>query len=71
MIRGMFLGKIGRWLFKLNAKLQQIEPIPYNKGANDLPIKTLYFDKQKRLLIGTDGCGLKNLQQGKKSNRGF
>jgi ligand-binding sensor domain-containing protein len=53
------VGTLAGGLFKLNSNFNKFEPIPYNKGANDLPIKTLYLDKQNRLLIGTDGCGLK------------
>jgi signal transduction histidine kinase/ligand-binding sensor domain-containing protein/AraC-like DNA-binding protein/AmiR/NasT family two-component response regulator len=55
----VFVGTLAGGLFKLNPLLQKFEPVIYNKDANNLPIKTLFFDKQKRLLIGTDGRGVK------------
>lgn len=55
----IFVGTLAGGLFKLNVSNQKFDPVPYNKAAINLPIKSLYFDKYKRLLIGTDGRGLK------------
>ena len=55
----IFVGTLAGGLFKLNAGSQKFEAVPYNKGANYLPIKCLYLDKNKRMLIGTDGRGIK------------
>jgi len=55
----IFVGTLAGGLFKLNAATQKFEPVPYNKSPINLPIKCLYLDKSKRLLIGTDGRGMK------------
>jgi signal transduction histidine kinase/ligand-binding sensor domain-containing protein/DNA-binding response OmpR family regulator len=55
----IFVGTLAGGLFKLNVGNQKFEPVPYNKAPINLPIKTLYLDKHKRLLIGTDGRGIK------------
>ena len=54
----IFIGTLSGGLFKFNQYTQKFEQVPYGGGA-DLPIKTLANDNQKRLLIGTDGKGLK------------
>lgn len=55
----VFVGTLAGGLFKLNFSTQKFDPVPYNKGDVYLPIKCLYIDKNKRLLIGTDGRGVK------------
>ena len=55
----IFVGTLAGGLFKLNAATQKFDPVPYNKGDVYLPIKCLYLDRNKRLLIGTDGRGIK------------
>lgn len=54
----IFVGTLSGGLFKYNQYLQKFEQVPYSGGA-DLPIKSLATDNQKKLLIGTDGKGLK------------
>lgn len=54
----IFIGTLSGGLFKYNQYAHKFEQVPYTGGA-DLPVKTLTVDNQKRLLIGTDGKGLK------------
>lgn len=55
----IFVGTLAGGLFKLNRNRLKFESVPYKNVVINLPIKCLYFDKNKRLLIGTDGRGLK------------
>lgn len=55
----IFVGTLAGGLFKLNRNRLKFESVLYKNVVNNLPIKCLYFDKNKRLLIGTDGRGLK------------
>ncbi|KAA6346608.1 Sensor histidine kinase TodS, partial [termite gut metagenome] len=55
----LFIGTLTNGLYKLNARTQTFENVPYI-GKNVLFVKSLLFDKIKnRLLIGTDGQGMK------------
>lgn len=55
----IFIGTLSGGLFKLNREKWGFEPLPYSKSPVPLPIKSLFIDNKKQLLIGTDGQGLK------------
>jgi len=55
----IFVGTLTGGLFKLNAGTWKFDPIPYENTSIVLAVKSLLFDKQNRLLAGTDGRGMK------------
>lgn len=55
----IFVGTLSGGLFRLNKVLRKFESIPGTQSQNPLPVKSLHIDKQKQLLVGTDGLGLK------------
>ncbi len=55
----IFVGTLSGGLFRLNKLTWKFESIPANQPQNPLPVKSLHIDKQKQLLVGTDGLGLK------------
>jgi len=63
----IFVGTLAAGLFKLNRANWKFEPILYSKSQEVFPIKYLLVDRQKRLLVGTDGKGLKIYNE--KTNR--
>ncbi|MBP6609566.1 MAG: response regulator [Paludibacter sp.] len=54
----IFIGTLAGGLFMLKPGAVSFVPVPYN-GAFTLPIKSLFVDSNNRLLIGTDGQGVK------------
>ncbi len=54
----IFIGTLSGGLFKYNQYTQKFDQISYSGGA-ELPIKSLAVDNTNRLIIGTDGKGLK------------
>ncbi len=54
----IFVGTLTGGLFKLKKGNKQFQPIP-DRSKVTLNIRTLLFNEQGRLLIGTDGEGLK------------
>ena len=55
----IFVGTLTAGLFKLNRTADKFEQIVYAKSSQRLPVKCLLVDKQKNLLVGTDGMGMK------------
>ena len=55
----IFVGTLTSGLFKFNRVTNKFEQIAYIKSQQGLPVKCLLIDKQKRLLVGTDGMGMK------------
>lgn len=55
----ILVGTLSGGLFKLNRSTWMFESLSYAKSPIPLPIKSLFIDKEKQLLIGTDGLGLK------------
>lgn len=55
----IFIGTLSGGIFKLSREKWIFESIPYAKSPVPLPIKSLFINNQKQLLIGTDGLGLK------------
>jgi len=55
----IFVGTLTGGLFKLNSTGTKFDPIPYEHSTENLRVKCLLFDKQERLLVGTDGRGMK------------
>lgn len=54
----IFVGTLTGGLFRLTPGENQFKPVPYGSNVK-LNIRTLLVDKQERLVIGTDGDGLK------------
>lgn len=55
----IFVGTLTSGLFKFNRITNKFEQISYIKSQQGLPVKCLLIDKQKKLLVGTDGMGMK------------
>ena len=55
----IFIGTLAGGIFKLNREKWDFESIPRANSPVPLPVKSLFIDNQKQLLIGTDGLGLK------------
>jgi len=54
----LFVGTLNNGLYKLNPQTQKFEPVPEANGSI-LSIKCLLLDNANRLLVGTDGQGIK------------
>ncbi len=55
----IFVGTLTGGLFRFNAGTSRFDPVRDGSASGALAVKTLIFDKQKRLLVGTDGRGMK------------
>ncbi|MDR2806033.1 MAG: response regulator [Dysgonamonadaceae bacterium] len=55
----VFVGTIGGGLNRLDATTLKMTPIPDSDGKQNIPVKTLIFDRSNQLLVGTDGFGMK------------
>lgn len=55
----IFVGTLTSGLFKFNRITNKFEQVIYPKSQQGLPVKCLFVDKQKDLLVGTDGMGMK------------
>lgn len=55
----IYVGTLTGGLFRFDAGANRFQQVPYTGGAPNLPLKSMLFDKQKRLLVGTDGRGVK------------
>ncbi|MDR3652524.1 MAG: two-component regulator propeller domain-containing protein [Paludibacter sp.] len=55
----IFVGTLTSGLFKFNRVTNKFEPVIYHQSQQGLPVKCLFVDKQKNLLVGTDGMGMK------------
>ena len=55
----IFVGTLTSGLFKFNRISNKFEPVEYAKSSQGLPVKCLLIDRQKNLLVGTDGLGMK------------
>ena len=60
----IFVGTLSGGLYRLNKVLWKFESIQGAQAQNPLPVKSLHIDKQKQLLVGTDGLGLKKYNYG-------
>jgi signal transduction histidine kinase/ligand-binding sensor domain-containing protein/AraC-like DNA-binding protein len=63
----IFVGTLTSGLFKFNRTTWRFDPILSNKPQEALPIKCLFVNNQKQLLVGTDGMGMKIYNE--KTNR--
>ena len=61
----LFAGSLNSGLYRYDAGTDSFNPVPYQDNPR-LPIKTLYLNDQDKILIGTDGNGLKVLDPDKK-----
>ncbi len=52
----IYVGSLNKGLFVYNITTNSFDAISY---PNKLPIKTLYVNKQRQIMVGTDGKGLK------------
>ena len=59
----IYVGTLTGGLFRFNYKSSKFDQIPYINPMVTLPVKSLLFDKSKRLLVGTDGRGIKYLNK--------
>ncbi|MBV5282615.1 MAG: response regulator [Paludibacter sp.] len=55
----IFVGTLTSGLFSFNRAANKFDQIIYPDSHQGLPIKCLFVDKQKHLLVGTDGMGMK------------
>ncbi|MDD4920526.1 MAG: two-component regulator propeller domain-containing protein [Bacteroidales bacterium] len=55
----VFLGSLSEGLFRYDAVTESLIHIPYYNGIRSLPVKSLLADANNRVLVGTDGKGLK------------
>ena len=55
----IFVGTLTSGLFSFNRAADKFDQIIYPNSHQGLPIKCLFVDKQKHLLVGTDGMGMK------------
>ncbi|GET23023.1 hybrid sensor histidine kinase/response regulator transcription factor [Prolixibacter denitrificans] len=61
---GIYVGSLNGGLVRINKNTRQIERIPSaGTTQSNLPVKSLYFDSQHQLWVGTDGFGLKLLNR--------
>lgn len=54
----VFIGTLTAGLFKFDKKNNVFTSIPYKNAQITLPIKSLLYDSQRGLLVGTDGRGI-------------
>jgi len=54
----LFVGTLANGLYKFNAEKKKFEPVLHSNNKV-LPIKSLLVDNKNRLLVGTDGEGIK------------
>ncbi len=54
----IFVGTLNNGLYKYNVRTRVFELVPYSPYSA-LPIKSLLIDNKNRLLVGTDGRGIK------------
>jgi signal transduction histidine kinase/ligand-binding sensor domain-containing protein/DNA-binding response OmpR family regulator len=59
----IYVGTLTGGLFRFNLLLHKFEAINYMNSSVVLPIKCLSFDNSGRLLVGTDGRGVKYLNK--------
>ncbi|MBP9016223.1 MAG: response regulator [Paludibacteraceae bacterium] len=57
--KNIFVGTLSGGLYKFNKNDFSFVSIRDANGNNNQPVKTIFFDKSNRLLVGTDGQGLK------------
>jgi ligand-binding sensor domain-containing protein/signal transduction histidine kinase/AraC-like DNA-binding protein len=55
----IFVGTLTSGLFKFNRSTNRFDQIGYASSQQCLPVKCLLIDRQKNLLVGTDGMGMK------------
>ena len=55
----IFVGTLTSGLFKFNRSTNRFDQIGYANSQQGLPVKCLLIDRQKNLLVGTDGMGMK------------
>jgi len=55
----IFVGTLTSGMFKFNRGTNRFEQIISANLQQGLPVKCLFVDKQKKLLVGTDGMGMK------------
>lgn len=55
----IFVGTLTSGLFKFNRHTWCFDPVETDKVNETLPIKCLFVNAQKQLLVGTDGMGMK------------
>lgn len=56
----IYVGTINGGLYRFDNTKRQFVHVPYiGVDGFSLPVKSLYFDKNKHLLVGTDGRGIK------------
>ena len=53
----IFVGTLTGGLFRFDKTTQKFVSVPYRNPEVVLPVKSLLFDKQRGLLVGTDGRG--------------
>lgn len=61
----LFVGTLTSGLFKFNRISSKFSSIRYQGSDNHLPVKCLYIDSKQRILVGTDGKGMKIYQHQK------
>lgn len=56
----LFVGTLTSGLFVYNRSMDVFQPVSYQNqtAGHILPVKCIYLDTQKRLLVGTDGNGM-------------
>ena len=59
----IFVGTLTGGLFRYNSLIGKFDPVSYITPSINLPVKSLLFDSNKRLLVGTDGRGIKYLNK--------
>ena len=61
----IFVGSLASGLFRYDPETETLVHIPYYNGIRSLPVKSLLADANNRILVGTDGKGLKYLDREK------
>ena len=59
----IFVGTLTGGLFRFDKTTQKFLSVPYRNPEVVLPVKSLLFDKQRGLLVGTDGRGIMYLNR--------
>jgi len=59
----IFVGTLTGGLFRFNSSSNKFDQVSYINASITLPVKSLLFDNNKRLLVGTDGRGIKCLNK--------
>ncbi len=59
----IFVGTLTGGLFRFNQLVHKFEAVNYSNPSVKLPVKCLSFDNNGRLLVGTDGRGIKYLNK--------